>query len=166
MERKIYEALNNSKIGGTVEVTYGKELDSVYIEREGTLFHMREESVRNPIHSTGTIKQMLNDIKKLPDISDVRELNLSIEKERLDGLKLERPIRDGREIQHDIDKTWDKVRLLDRKIAYLKDNNAEHPLYARYQNEKSEMMERVSEHVTEMNQHIAKSPAVDRNIDR
>lgn len=77
-----------------------------------------------------------------------------------------KPARTGIEIQQDIDSNMDKVRLLDRKIHYLKEHDPKHPQLERYVNEKEAYMQHVSNHVDELGRYLDRSPSPDRGMER
>ncbi|MNW32249.1 hypothetical protein D3C74_91890 [compost metagenome] len=111
-------------------------------------------------HDLHKIKLIFKDNGKLDDLQ--RQLEKQILVREKEYGKSERT---GHEIQHDIDSNMSKVRLLDRKIHYLKENDPEHPQLERYVSEKGVYMQHVSKHVDELGRYLDRSPAPDRGIE-
>ncbi|MNW32248.1 Adenosine monophosphate-protein transferase VbhT [compost metagenome] len=99
----------------------------------------------------------LDELKQL-----FRDYTVSLGREK----EQDKPERTGREIQQDIDSSMFKVRLLDRKIHYLLENDPQHPQLQRYVNEKDAYMGSVSKHVDELGRYLDQSPSPDRGMER
>lgn len=75
-KRDFYHELNSMQAGEMKEFQLGSKLDSFYVERQGILFTVREESAAATIHFSGTLEQTMSELSRLNKSMD----NVSFEK--------------------------------------------------------------------------------------